>query len=261
MEVGMARVRSPNFPVMSLPDAINRIEIIYDKEQTVPADRETLAEHLGYSGLNGASLKQLSALNKYGLLEDAGDKRFRVSKLAMAIMHPASAQEKADAIREAAEGPALFRQLDEQFDGQRPSETNLRSWLLRNSFSKSAVDSVIKAYNETMDLVDRLARSYGASSTTALAVVPAGEARKPMAATATTQPPRAFAGGAAMPPTGDPFSVEMLKGRVRVVGDLSNKEDAQTLMDFLKSAIVFLPDAEQAKARSDDDEEDHETYQ
>ena len=39
----------------------------------------------------------------------------------------------------------------------------------------------------------------------------------------------------------EPFSVEMLKGRVRVVGELSNKEDAQTLLDFLKSAISFLP--------------------
>jgi hypothetical protein len=258
----MARVRSPNFPVMGLPDALNRIDLIYDREQTVPADRETLAEHLGYSGLNGASLKQLSALIKYGLLEDAGDKRLRVSKLAMAIMHPASEQEKADAIREAAQGPALFRHLEEQFDGQRPSETNLRSWLLRNGFSKSAVDSVIKAYNETMDLVDRVGRSYSAPTSS---VIPtATKVRSAVATAASTF----YGGGPAIPamPPGDPFSVEMMKGRVRVVGELSNKGDAKMLMDFLRMAIAFLPEkgqdssplAEDTTQASDWDEDEEE---
>lgn len=228
----MARVRSPNFPVMSLPIAIERIETIYGKEQTVPADKETIAEHLGYSGLNGASLKMISALGKYGLLEDAGDKQLKVSKLAMAIMHPASEKEKRDAIKEAAEGPALFNKLNDQFEGQRPSETNLRSWLLRNGFSKSAVDNVIRSYNETMDLVGDLGSSYKEPSAKAAPV-------------ASQRPPRAYGGGPTMTTAtqtlSEPFSVELLKGRVRVVGDLSNQEDAQTLMDFLKSAIGFLP--------------------
>src|SRR4051794_4310429 len=116
----MARVRSPNFPVISLPQAIERIEAIYDKEQTLPATRETLAEHLGYSGLNGASIKMISALGKYGLLELVDGRGFRVSKLAMAILHPANDQERSDAVREAAHLPALFQKLTEQFEGGRP---------------------------------------------------------------------------------------------------------------------------------------------
>ena len=231
MEAHMSRVRSPNFPVLSLPQAIERIEAIYDREQTLPAMRETIAEHLGYSGMNGASLKVLSALGKYGLLEEVEGRGFRVSKLAMAIMHPASPQEKTDALLEAAALPALFQKLNEQFDGQRPSETNLRSWLLRNGFAKSAVDSVIKAYGETMDLVSA---SRGAQKLPA--VRPQSEPERERALIQRAEPQ------VRQEQKVEPFSVELLKGRVRVVGELSNRQDAQMLVDFLKSTMLFLPD-------------------
>lgn len=233
----MARVRSPNFPVISLPAAIERIEKIYAREQTVPADRETIAAHLGYSGINGASLKVISALGKYGLLEEMPDKTFRVSPLALAIMHPASDEEKADALREAASGPALFQKLDSMFDGKRPSETNLRSWLLRNGFATSAVASVISAYSETMDLVSGLSEVYKASEAPVgqNAVHAAERHHRMQAATVGSPIPLNIA------PL-EPFSVELLKGRVRVVGDLVTREDAQTLLDFLRSAMAFLPE-------------------
>lgn len=238
----MARVRSPNFPVISLPEAIERIERIYAKEQTIPAAKETIAEHLGYSGMNGASLKVVSALGKYGLLEETSDKNFRVSQLALAIMHPASDMEKADALREAASGPALFQKLNAQFEGRRPSDTNLRSWLLRNGFATSAVDSVISAYSATMDLIGGAsdvfkaleAKPERAKSATAQERAPVAQTNATYAAANATQ-------------IGEPFSVELLKGRVRVVGDLTNREDAQILLDFLKSAMLFLPDKQETQ--------------
>lgn len=236
----MARVRSPNFPAISLPAAIERIEKIYAKEQTIPAARETVAEHLGYSGMNGASLKVVSALLKYGLLEETKDKQLRVSPLAMAIMHPASEQEKADALQQAADGPALFQRLNTQFEGRRPSDTNLRSWLLRNGFATSAVDSVISAYSETMDLVGGVEAVYKAPEAPRPIEVHSA-AHGHTASSAPTGVRQVATAPMRSMETGDPFSVEMLKGRVRVVGDLSNREDAQTLLDFLKSAIMFLP--------------------
>jgi hypothetical protein len=244
----MARVRSPNFPILSLPQAVERIETIYDREQTVPADPHTIANHLGYSGLNGASLKMISALRKYGLLEVAGPDAMRVSALAMTIMHPASDGEKREALREAANGPALFRQLNDVFGGQRPSETNLRSWLLRNGFAKSAVDNVIKAYGETMDLVGGPDEGYRASVP---AVVAALEKR----------PSMHYGGGTAVAvarEASEPFSVELLKGRIRVVGELSNREDARTLLNFLNTAIGFLPETKAANEVTDDETTEEE---
>ena len=239
MEASMSRVRSPNFPVISMPQAIERIEAVYDKEQTLPAMRETIADHLGYSGLNGASLKIISALGKYGLLEEVGGKGFRVTKLAMAIMHPANPKEKTDALTEAAAMPALFQKLTDQFDGQRPSETNLRSWLLRNGFAKSAVDSVIKAYGETMDLVSGGRVAYSD---------PAAKAQiEPERDRVQVHQVHRVGSHAYTPPPqqpSEPFSVELLKGRVRVVGELSNQQDATMLIKFLQSTMLFLPTEE-----------------
>lgn len=234
----MARVRSPNFPAISLPAAIDRIEKIYAKEQTVPASKETVAEHLGYSGMNGASLKVISALLKYGLLEETKDKNFRVSPLAMAIMHPASPEEKEDALRQAADGPALFQRLNSQFDGRRPSDTNLRSWLLRNGFASSAVDNVIAAYSETMDLVGGITDDFKAPEVNAVEPSSSRAAQAPsptMAAGTIVSPP-------SRAPTAEPFSVELMRDRFRVVGELATRADALKLIDILKMAATLLPE-------------------
>src|SRR5437899_98923 len=123
----MARIRSPNYPGISLPEAISRISMIHSKEQHLPASREVLAKHCGYNGLNGASLKILSALGKYGLLEEVNGDKMRVSPLAMNILYPASDTEKAKSIREAALSPQLFAEMAEEWGDGVPSDANMRS--------------------------------------------------------------------------------------------------------------------------------------
>lgn len=96
----MARIRSPNYPAMSLPEAIERIRAIHQKEQHLEAPREVMAKHMGYNSINGASLKALSALLKYGLLEKTQGDRRRVTELALKILHPREPHEKSVAISE-----------------------------------------------------------------------------------------------------------------------------------------------------------------
>src|SRR4051794_1773864 len=74
----MAKVRSPNYPQISLKDAITRAKVIYDREHRHPTDKSVIARALGYGSLNGASQSVISALLKYGLLESVGD-QLRVS--------------------------------------------------------------------------------------------------------------------------------------------------------------------------------------
>ena len=104
----MARVRSPNYPALSLGDAVKRTGDVYAKQQMTPEPREVVIKHLGYSSVNGRALKTLSALIKYGLLEEAG-KGLRVSGLAKKILFPdpSNPTEKADAIAVSIVTPAL----------------------------------------------------------------------------------------------------------------------------------------------------------
>lgn len=157
----MARVRSPNYPAFSLPDAISRVQKIHTEEQHLAAPRDVIARHLGYGGLNGASNKSISALVKYGLLEEAPGDRLRVSSRALAILYPSKPEDKADAIRAAAFAPALFGEIYGEWEGSQPSDANLRSYLIRRNFAADALDRVIQAYRETMELVTRETGAYG----------------------------------------------------------------------------------------------------
>lgn len=148
----MTRVRSPNYPQLDLAEAVSRIAQVFAKDHKHAAPKEVIVQHLGYSGLNGASLSALSALEKYGLLDRDGDK-YRVSDRAIAILHPRSAQEKSDALRSAARAPALFAQLLEEFPDSMPSDENLQAYLIRQGFAPSALGKVIDGFRKTMDMV------------------------------------------------------------------------------------------------------------
>src|SRR5690349_11409908 len=59
------KTRSPNYPSISLEEAVHRLKTIYEKQQRYTATREVLAQLMGYKGLNGASATVVSALSKY----------------------------------------------------------------------------------------------------------------------------------------------------------------------------------------------------
>ncbi|MBX3508495.1 MAG: hypothetical protein KF714_06890 [Parvibaculum sp.] len=153
------RVRSPNYPSMSLAEAIQRAALVYKNQHTHGAPREVVAKSMGYNSLNGASATSISALIKYGLLEGRGDE-IKISDRAMCILHPQSPEEKAEAIRQAAREPELFRDLAERFPGRMPAEDVLRNYLIRNGFAPAAVSSVILAYRETCEFAEREAGAY-----------------------------------------------------------------------------------------------------
>ena len=149
----MAKIRSPNYPGISLPDAIERIKKIHSKAHTHKVDAKTIAQAAGYGGLNGAALTVLSALKKYTLLEESG-KELRVSPLAMTIIaDPVESQERREAIQAAAFAPVLFVEIRKQFPGTVPGDEIVRSFLIKRAFSASSVDTAIRAFRETMALV------------------------------------------------------------------------------------------------------------
>lgn len=133
--------------------------MIFSNQHTHGAPREVVAKSMGYNTLNGASATAISALTKYGLLEGRADE-IRVSDRAMRILHPQSQAEKAEAIREAANAPELFRELAERFPGRFPAEEVVRSYLIRKGFAEAALSPVILSYRETNELVEREAEPY-----------------------------------------------------------------------------------------------------
>jgi hypothetical protein len=149
----MAKARSPQYPAISLKEAIEKVRAVYDNDYQNPISRSVVAKHMGYNGLNGKSLGVLSAVGKFGLLEGRGDET-RVSDLAVRIIaHPTGTPERAEAITEAAGNPELFAELDARYPNGKASEQAIRSYLLTQKFIKPAADAATRTYLETKDFV------------------------------------------------------------------------------------------------------------
>lgn len=153
---GMAPNRSPNYPAISLPEAINLVTKLHQREGRSPVDAERAALALGYNSLSGASRTKLSGLRKFELVEDTGN-GIRVSDLTMAILHPDSPDEKRSALHQAATAPALFRDLAE-LPGA--SDENLISRLVRQGFTEAGAKLAVTAFRKTMSLVKGEAPGY-----------------------------------------------------------------------------------------------------
>jgi hypothetical protein len=243
----MARIRSPNYPAISLAEAVKRIEQVHARERQHPATREVIIKGMGYNGVHGASLGAISAAIKYGLLEQVGKgPDYKVSDRAVAILHPHEPAEKAEAIAAAARAPALFKELLEHFKGDLPSDDNLRAYLVRRAFSQSSLPSVIQSFRDTMELVSSDSGDYNGNQPT-----PEREA-EPMtpnissASNRTTPPP------SGAPAEGGDIKISISSNRVVVNAWMDTPAKVEELMRMLKYAKLMLAQ-EQAVSDSEDE--------
>ena len=151
----MARMRSPSYPNLDLPQAVELVGQLYAANRTFPMDRDVAAKEMGYSGLTGPSAKKIATLIQYGLLEKYARNEVQVSKVAEAILHPDDQVQKEENLKVAAYMPRLFTELRERFPGGMPSESNLKSYLLKQGFSDGAVGPAIKAYLGTCSYIEK----------------------------------------------------------------------------------------------------------
>lgn len=146
------RHRSPNYPSISLEEAIQKIRVIYDDHRKNPADREVFSKILGYKGLNGASAKVISSLSKYGLLEGSGT-ALRVSSIGEDLaLHRPGDPEFAKAVHIAVGSPTFFKELFLEYpEGLPTSDHSIEAALRKRGFHPQAVAPAIQTYRDTLD--------------------------------------------------------------------------------------------------------------
>ena len=151
----LQRQRSPGYPGMGLAKCIDLVKRVYENAHRGEIDSATLAKLLGYSAGSGQALTAASAIKKFGLLEGRGE-RHKVSELALRVLEPMTPDERRDAINEAAMKPELYTELFARFGGKVPSDDVIRAFLIRQyKFAPTGADNFIKAFRETIDLVER----------------------------------------------------------------------------------------------------------
>ncbi|MGI8707266.1 MAG: hypothetical protein ACR2LG_03545 [Actinomycetota bacterium] len=154
----MAKHRSPNYPAVSLPTAIDLVTKLHQKEKRAVVDPVLTVRAWGYTALSGLARSKLSALRKYGLIDDVGQ-GFRVSDRAMAILYPQSEDERQNSIHAAALAPELFSEMASHVGA---SDDNLAARLIRAGFTAAGARAAIASYRETMGLVSGEEAQYDA---------------------------------------------------------------------------------------------------
>ena len=238
--------RSPKYPLLGLPDALQKIDVVWKSNQRHAAPREVIAKSLGYSALHGKSLRLIAALIQYGLLEKQG-KELRVSQLAMMYLHPESPDERKEAIRKAAASPELFGRLAEKYPGSTPSDGLILNFLVRQGFLEKAAVQAIRVYRETIEFVEKECGRYTEDS------------RPPAAEDSPADEPEPVS-----VPTAPPQSSHVAPGKFRVAMDEDflvevhatglYQEGVDQLVKWLKANKPLVPTRDSTASKPDEDE-------
>lgn len=151
----MSRKRSPRYPSIALPEAIDGARMIYQKEHTNPMDRETAVKSMGHSSLNGASARKLASLIAFGLLEGRED-NITITEDAVTILadeHSEDQSERVEALMRCLTSSQLFQDLSERYP-KAPSVPNIASFLMKNGFKPDAAQLAAKTYKESVAFVE-----------------------------------------------------------------------------------------------------------
>jgi hypothetical protein len=196
----------------------------------------------------------ISAIENYGLLEEATGDKVKVSPLAMSILFPATPEEKQSAINEAAFKHPLFAAIKEEWEGSRPSDENLRVYLIRRKFASDALDRVIEVYKETMDLVTPESGVYPAPDNASKGQ--SNQEPNKMQATQHHTPSVRTPIPTVTPlSSGEPFRLSIAGGKLQGTFELTNLADAEDMIRAVNAWKVLLKPLDEVKRPKGDNEE------
>ena len=162
--------RSPGYPALSLREAIEKATVLYEKEKRHPAPLTAIESHFGFKIGGGTVSRVISALGKFGLVDDEGqlaEKQYKLSESALTIiLSPPNAPERSAAIKNAALLPTLHREIWDLYGGQLPSDETLKSYLLlKRGFNPGFVDDFLKNFRDTIDFAGLLSDNSSPKAT------------------------------------------------------------------------------------------------
>jgi len=139
------RDRSPNFPKLSLEAAIELAKKLYGEIGKAKVKREVAIGALGYSGISGASLTTLGALNQYGLIDQDRGAGISISPMAISLLHPLNERQEQEARITSALTPKVFNVLyTEGF--HHASESTLANNLIQSGFTPDGAKKAASVY-------------------------------------------------------------------------------------------------------------------
>jgi hypothetical protein len=149
----LPRGRSPNYPGISLPAAIDRARTLYEYAQQHPVPRATISSRWGFKNPNsGSASVTYAALTKFGLMEDVGksdNRQGHITSLGVEVLVPNPNQEQA--IKKAALLPPIHQEFFQRFGSDLPPDETLRfEFVAQGPFTGNGFTEFLREYRETI---------------------------------------------------------------------------------------------------------------
>jgi len=152
-EVKKERQRSPNYPAVGLREAVERVYKLYREDGRAGAPPKLAAVHIGFKAPHGQAMSVLAALKRFGLVSDANG-RVAPTHGAIEILNlPENDPRRQAALREAALGPPIYRELVEKHRGTGlPKRDVLEAEMITyKKFNPSAVKGFVTDFLDTLE--------------------------------------------------------------------------------------------------------------
>ncbi len=148
--------RSPAYPMLSLPDAVEMMKKLWESHRKHPAHVDSVLTVIGYKSKSGTALRAVAALGHFGLTTESGksdQRKITVSERAQDIIHlPPTDPRYSQSLRAAALEPAIYKELWDRYGKSLPDDSAIRPFLIRDKgYNDSSALEVIKTYRETFE--------------------------------------------------------------------------------------------------------------
>ncbi len=160
------RGRSPNYPGIDLKLALDRARTLWTQEHHNPTQKAVVIGHWGYSAKSSGGAITFGALKRFGLLEDAGEGKVRLTPRAQGILL-AEREGRTDhvAIREAALQPSLHRELWDEYGSNPVSRESMKYKLMtEKGFTANGAEEFLAEYKRTVAFAGLLSDDPGTVS-------------------------------------------------------------------------------------------------
>ncbi len=147
------RQRSPNYPTVGLPEAIERAKKLLTAAGKAGSPPDIAAKQIGFATAHGQAHSVLSALKKFGLVEE-GNGRVYPSQRALEILNlRADDARRIQAIKDAALSPPIYRELiEENRERGLPAAEAMEAELVTyKNFNPNAVAGFVKDFRDSLE--------------------------------------------------------------------------------------------------------------
>lgn len=144
---------------MSLEEAIDRVQRVYDRDRLHAAPTDVVAQHLGYKGANnGTALAALASVRYFGLVDRPREGFLAVTKDFEHFKFAPDDRQRRELMTGFLRKPSLYAELLEKYASGLPSDANLRFELIQRGFSPVAAEAALVAFRRSVDYVDYFAQ-------------------------------------------------------------------------------------------------------